>query len=257
MALEKKITKSSVSRGLGLVVLTMALVLNGCASKDFVREETAKVSAQAAAQLAALAAEVKGQQAQNDAKWQAQEHTLRTEQTRTNGRIDDLAKDVTGTVHQLIQTRVALDKTEARVDALTTTAQDALRRATAAGKLAEGKLLYAATLTQAVAGFALNKAELGAEAKAVLKGFADTLKAANKNIYIEIQGHTDTSGNAAVNQRLSEARALAVRDFLYREGGIPLHRMDVFAYGPAQPLVDNKTRAGRQQNRRVVLMVLQ
>lgn len=139
---------------------------------------------------------------------------------------------------------------------LSATANDALTRATAAGKLAEGKLMYASVLNHELSGFKLDQADLGDDAKAALKDFADKLKAENANVYLEIQGHTDTSGKAETNRLLSQRRAEAVRDFLYAEGGIPLHRMAVFAYGGSRPVADNKKRDGRVQNRRVMIVVL-
>jgi|GEM_PF-420755 len=136
------------------------------------------------------------------------------------------------------------------------TAQEALTRANAAGKLAEGKLMYASVLNQDLSGFKLNQAVLGEAAKAALKAFAEKLKSENANVYLEIQGHTDTSGHTETNRLLSLRRAEAVRDFLYTEGGIALHRMAVFAYGGSHPMADNKQRQGREQNRRVLIVVL-
>jgi outer membrane protein OmpA-like peptidoglycan-associated protein len=51
-------------------------------------------------------------------------------------------------------------------------------------------------------------------------------------------------------------RAEAVRMYLNREHGIPLHRINVISYGEAEPIADNGSRDGRAQNRRVVLVVL-
>jgi outer membrane protein OmpA-like peptidoglycan-associated protein len=75
---------------------------------------------------------------------------------------------------------------------------------------------------------------------------------ANPDIKIEIGGHTDNTGSAATNTRLSEARANAVRAYLATKGVAP-ERMVAKGYGPTQPVAPNTTAAGRAQNRRVEL----
>jgi outer membrane protein OmpA-like peptidoglycan-associated protein len=68
---------------------------------------------------------------------------------------------------------------------------------------------------------------------------------------IEIQGHTDNVGNAAYNQKLSQARADAVRKYLITKGKIAADRLTSKGYGANQPLVSNLTEENRQINRRV------
>lgn len=140
--------------------------------------------------------------------------------------------------------------------ATSATAKEALERAIAAGRLAEGKLVYETVLSEALCNFDLEQAKLSEASKQVLKDFADKLRTENKNVFIEIQGHTDNTGPAAHNQQLARERAEAVRTFLHDSGGIPLHRMAVVAYGESRPVADNRTREGRMKNRRVALVVL-
>src|SRR6266852_659206 len=75
---------------------------------------------------------------------------------------------------------------------------------------------------------------------------------ANPDIKIEISGHTDNTGSAATNTRLSQARAAAVRAYLASKGVAP-QRMVAKGYGLSQPVAPNTTAAGRAQNRRVEL----
>jgi outer membrane protein OmpA-like peptidoglycan-associated protein len=75
---------------------------------------------------------------------------------------------------------------------------------------------------------------------------------ANPDIKIEIAGHTDATGSAATNTRLSQARADAVRAYLASKGVAP-QRMVAKGYGPSQPIAPNTTPDGRAQNRRVEL----
>lgn len=66
-----------------------------------------------------------------------------------------------------------------------------------------------------------------------------------------IQGHTDSQGRASTNKRLSEKRAKAVLDYLVSKAGVAASRLSSAGFGEDYPIADNKTRAGRAQNRRV------
>lgn len=149
-----------------------------------------------------------------------------------------------------------LARNEAEAGRLSSTAQEALERARQAGKLAEGKLVFEATLTDEVANFGFEDARLNAAARRQLTELAERLKAENKGAFIEIQGYTDNVGPAQANLRLSRARALAVRDFLHQEARIPLHLLAVAGYGETRPVASNHDKEGRAKNRRVVLVVL-
>jgi len=74
--------------------------------------------------------------------------------------------------------------------------------------------------------------------------------------YIEIEGHTDNVGDKNYNYKLGLARAEAVKRYLYETEQIPLHKMNVISYGEEKPIAPNKTKAGRAQNRRVVIKLL-
>ena len=149
-----------------------------------------------------------------------------------------------------------ITKNEQDTAAASKTAQQALDRAVAAGRLAEGKLLYETVLSDDKVKFGFDKAELSAEAKAALDAFAAQLKAENRNVYVEVQGHTDNVGGELYNEKLGMERAEAVKRYLYEQHNIPLHKMNVISFGETKPVAPNKTRDGRSQNRRVVIKVL-
>ena len=71
---------------------------------------------------------------------------------------------------------------------------------------------------------------------------------------VRIEGHTDASGSAATNTKLSQARADAVRSYLVGKG-VAADRLSAKGYGPAKPIADNKTAEGREANRRVEFMI--
>ncbi len=72
----------------------------------------------------------------------------------------------------------------------------------------------------------------------------------NSNYIIEVQGHTDNVGNPELNKALSDRRAHAVMDYLIQKG-VGAERLSAVGYGQDQPIADNKTKEGRQKNRRV------
>ena len=135
------------------------------------------------------------------------------------------------------------------------TTRDALQRAEAANKLAEGKFLYSMVLSDDSVKFPVDSSQLSPEAQTRLMDFVQKLKADNRNVYLEIQGHTDSTGSKTANMRLGEERAEAVRLFFNRQG-VPLNRMSTISYGDSAPVAPNNTREGREQNRRVVVIVM-
>jgi outer membrane protein OmpA-like peptidoglycan-associated protein len=200
-----------------IVLALCTLAVSGCATKKYVQQETGAV------------------------------HT----------RVDDVETQVESNQTEIRRTGERLGESERQIGEVSKTAQEALTRAQEAGKLAEGKLLYETVLTDDKVRFGFDKAELSDEAQAALAQFAQELKAQyNRDVYVEIQGHTDATGPDQYNLELGLERAEAVRRYLSREHGIPLHRMSVISYGEAEPISDNGSREGRAQNRRVVLVVL-
>jgi peptidoglycan-associated lipoprotein len=171
-------------------------------------------------------------------------------------RVDGVQTQVEDAQTKIKQHEGRISKNESDTAAASKTAQQALDRAVAAGKLAEGKLLYETVLSDDKVKFGFDKAILSDEAKAALDAFATQLKTENKNVYVEIQGHTDNIGGENYNEQLGKQRADTAQNYLAKQG-IPLFRMETISYGESEPVADNKTRDGRAQNRRVVLVVLQ
>jgi len=189
--------------------------------------------------------------------------TLQTNLDATSGKLTASEQAIAASSARIDQAESTLKQQDARLakneaedTQISATAKEALERATAAGKLAEGKLVYEKVLSEERSGFAPYKTELTEAAKDSLKQFADKLTADNKDVYQKIPGYTDNSGRSAKNLKLSRERAETVRAFLH-DAGIPLHRMSVAAYGETKPVADNATKEGRSQNRRVVIVVLQ
>jgi peptidoglycan-associated lipoprotein len=156
---------------------------------------------------------------------------------------------------QVEATQSKVKEHDTRIADLDKSTREALERAQAAGKLAEGKFVFSLVLSDDAVKFPTNKHELSKDAEQKLAEFAERLKSENKNVYLEIQGHTDARGDRLYNYQLGEARAEAVRRYLNKQG-IALNRMSTISYGKDEPVDSNKTKDGRAKNRRVVVVVL-
>ena len=177
-------------------------------------------------------------------------------ETRTEERVEGVETQVEENQTHIEDQGEKLEQHEKRLDEMSDTSREALARAIAAGKLAEGKLLYEAVLTDDEVQFGVSAAHLSEPAKAAVSDLAAALREENANIFLEIQGHTDSTGSGEYNLKLGERRAEAVRAHLNGDYQIPLHRMSVISYGEERPIADNSTAAGRAQNRRVTIVVL-
>lgn len=103
--------------------------------------------------------------------------------------------------------------------------------------------------------FDSGKSALKPGARNTLAKIADQLRATNEAT-ISIEGHTDSVGSEELNQALSEKRAAAVRDYLVSRG-VTAARINITGQGESAPVASNNTAAGRQQNRRVELVIQQ
>ncbi len=97
--------------------------------------------------------------------------------------------------------------------------------------------------------FEVNSANITADSTAVLDQAAEYLES-NGDVEVEIAGHTDSDGDEAANETLSQARAEAVRDYLVNKG-IDTNRMTPVGYGENDPIADNTTAEGKAENRRI------
>jgi len=132
--------------------------------------------------------------------------------------------------------------------------QQALQRdigASGAGIVNTGDRLIV-SLPEAIT-FAVDSATVRADIQDDIFAIANNLQQFPNNT-VQVIGHTDNTGSDAYNQSLSDRRAAAVANILY-SGGVPRARVVAFGVGESQPAASNATAAGRQQNRRVEIII--
>jgi outer membrane protein OmpA-like peptidoglycan-associated protein len=178
-------------------------------------------------------------------------------QAQTSKKLESVEGQVEDLQTKQKATDVHLTQTDAQLAELSQEAKDALKRAQDAGVLAKGKVVFQETFKEDRVKFKINKYDLDKNAETALDDFAGKVKALNEQYYIEIQGHTDDTGGRKLNDELGERRADEVRRYLSRSAQVPLNRMSTISYGDTLPAASNKTKKGRAENRRVVIVVLE
>jgi len=186
-----------------------------------------------------------------------------------NSKVDDLSSDVEQNQERTRQNEQRIGEVDQRAGAAEGAAAAAGRSADAAGTRAgeagakadalereSNRLMFEVVLTSDQANFGFDAVELPDAAKAEIDELVVQLAADPQGQYIEIEGHTDSAGSHEVNQRVGLRRAEAAKRYLHEHHQVPLHKINVISYGEEKPAVPNTTRAGRAQNRRVVIRVL-
>jgi outer membrane protein OmpA-like peptidoglycan-associated protein len=201
---------------------------------------------------------------------------VRTSVGEVNDKVDSVGKSLEATQERTRQNEARITEVDQKTgqagqaaQAAQTAANQAANAATqangaasAAGAKADAvdkaskKLVYEVVLSEDEGNFTFGKTRLPDEAKAKLDQMITQIKADPKGAYFEIEGHTDNVGDAKVNERIGLERAESVKRYLYEQHQIPLHKMNVITYGKDKPVAPNKTKAGRAQNRRVIVRVL-
>lgn len=194
---------------------------------------------------------------------------VNTRVTEVNDKVTNLSKSVEETQERVRQNEKRIGEVDQKTDAVgqkadaagraatdAKTAADAAAAKAAAVEAANRKLVYEVVLSEDKARFDRGKAMLTDAAKAELDDLVNTLQSDPRNVYLEIEGHTDSTGSSEYNHQLGIERAESVKRYLYESHSIPLHKMNVISYGETKPMAPNDNRDGRAQNRRVVVRVV-
>jgi len=227
-----------MKQGAGAVVVAAVMLVAGsaCATKGFVRESVGEVNDRV---------ETLGQSLEATQQ-QTKENAARIVQ------VDQKAEQA-GAAAQTAQSSATAARGAA--DAAKGTADVATAKATAV-EASVKRLIFQVVISDDQGNFQLGKADLPVDVRTKLDELASKLKSNPAGNYIEIEGHTDSTGSTETNEQLGLARAENVKRYLYETYQIPLHKINVISYGESKPAAPNTTRDGRAQNRRVVIKVL-
>jgi len=213
---------------------------SACATKGYVKNQVGQVSSKVDTLSTSLE--------------ETQERTKRNE-----AKIAEVEQSAQTGIQGANQAAQSADGKAVAADAKATEANSAARmaaeRADAVDKAAK-RVVYEVVLSEDSGNFKFGQAKLDDDSKAKIDELVAKILADPKGAYFEIEGHTDNVGSTETNQRLGLQRAEAVKQYLYDQHKIPLHRMNVLSYGEAKPVEKNNTSKGRAMNRRVVLRVL-
>jgi OOP family OmpA-OmpF porin len=218
---------------LKIAVLAAAIAtLSGCATKTYVRTQTAPLIDQTN--------ELNDKTAANNRAIHDTDERAQAGITKAQGAADSATQNANGAQ-------------KAAGDA-ETAANDAVHRADSLASVVAGLDNYQAIGNLSVT-FGFDKAVLTADDKAQLDTFAGTIASA-KSFIVEVTGGTDSTGDADYNYQLSQRRADAVVQYLAAKYAIPAHRFYLIGIGKDKEVADNKTREGRAKNRRVDIRLL-
>jgi outer membrane protein OmpA-like peptidoglycan-associated protein len=194
---------------------------------------------------------------------------VRGQVDEVNGKVETLGQSLEATQQQTKDNAGRITQVDQKADqagAAAQTAQNSAVQARSAADMAASKanavdaaskrLIFQVVINDAQGNFKLGKADLPDDVRVKLDELANKLKADPAGNYIEIEGHTDSTGSKTANEKLGLARAENVKRYLYETYQIPLHKINVISYGKDKPVAPNTTKDGRAQNRRVVIKVL-
>ena len=235
--------------------LVGALLVTGCATKKFVQEEIGKSQEKVGSDVGRVDRLVSEEKARIDGLQKGLEETrIATDEAARK------AAEATAVVGQAAskadEANAKAVEAAGRADAAAATARDALAKATETDqrltKLWATRDKRTLADTQVVL-FAFDKWVLDDAAQTTLLALVKQLQD-QPHLSVELEGYTDSTGASPYNIQLSQRRAEAVRRFLV-EQGIELPRIHNIGLGDIRPVADNKTRQGRDQNRRVAIRV--
>jgi outer membrane protein OmpA-like peptidoglycan-associated protein len=198
---------------------------------------------------------------------------VRTEVEAVGTRVETLSQSLEATQEATRENGTRITAVDAKADQVGIWAKEAQTSATNANtavvavetKLASKidavdasnkRLVYEVVISEDQGQFKFGSTALPEAVQQRIDQMITDLKANPRGNYVEIEGHTDSSGDKLVNQRIGEQRAEAVKRYLYETHQVPLHKMNVISWGEDKPVGPNNTRDGRAQNRRVVIRVL-
>jgi OmpA-OmpF porin, OOP family len=239
------VSSTRKSTVVGVVVLAGILMLSGCASRKYVRQQT-------------QALEPAIQEAANGVKENAERIDAvdrRAQQGVTAaGAADQKATAAQKTADGATQAAQAADRKADTANQGVQTANNRINTLETTVKNININDTYTESSKESVT-FRVGSSTLNNEAKSALDKVAADVNGLRTGYMVELQGYTDNTGSEQFNVGLSQRRAEGVQRYLVSKG-VPLYRLSIVGLGEESPVADNKNSKGRAQNRRVEVRVL-
>jgi outer membrane protein OmpA-like peptidoglycan-associated protein len=205
------------------------------------QNQAAQQQAQQAQQEADLQRQ-QAEQAQQQAQQEAQQRTAAEQQAQQTAQQVDEAR------RQAQEAQQRAEQAESQQQQLRSQLRDQLNQILETRDTARGLIVSMPDVL-----FDLNSAALKATARERLAKVSGIL-IGHPDIRVEVDGYTDSTGDPSFNEQLSEQRAASVQTYLAQQG-VPAGSISIHGFGQANPVASNDTASGRQQNRRVELVV--
>jgi outer membrane protein OmpA-like peptidoglycan-associated protein len=223
-----------------LVVCASILVVSGCATKKFVRNQVKTSSDTLTARIETNEGQIKEAKDDADKKVSGVETKVSALDTKTSEQFNSVKGDVQNVDQKASQANTAAERAANNVSALDTKFQNRNQFNTTDEKSIQ---------------FKFNSATVDPQYTEMLDEVANALMQ-NPDAIVVLEGRTDSMGSKDYNVKLGERRIDAVRRYLAVEKGVPVYRIHDISFGAEKPIAENKSRDGREKNRVVTMTIL-
>jgi outer membrane protein OmpA-like peptidoglycan-associated protein len=223
-----------------LVVCASILVVSGCATKKFVRNQVKTSSDTLTARIETNEGQIKEAKDDADKKVSGVETKVSALDTKTSEQFNSVKGDVQNVDQKASQANTAAERAANNVSALDTKFQNRNQFNTTDEKSIQ---------------FKFNSAIVDPQYTEMLDEVANALMQ-NPDAIVVLEGRTDSMGSKDYNVKLGERRIDAVRRYLAVEKGVPVYRIHDISFGAEKPIAENKSRDGREKNRVVTMTIL-
>ena len=222
------------------LVCAAILVVSGCATKNYVRNQVKTSSDTLTARIETNEGQIKENKDDADKKVSGVETKVADLDSKTSGQFNSVRTDLQTTDQKAAQANTAAERAASDVSTLDQKFQN--------------RNQFNSTDEKSVL-FKFNSATLDPMYTDVLDEIANTLMQ-NPNAIVVLEGRTDSVGDKNYNVKLGERRIEAVRRYLAVEKGVPVYRIHDISFGAEKPIAENNTRDGREKNRAVTMTIL-
>jgi len=223
-----------------LLVCATILIVTGCATKKYVRNQVKTSSDTLTARIETNEGQIKEVQDEADKKVAGVDTKVSELDTRTSEQITSVKTDVQNVDQKASQANTKAERAATDISSLDNKFQNRNQFDTADQKSVQ---------------FKFNSSTLDPQYTQMLDEIANSLMQ-NPDAIVVLEGRTDSTGSKDYNVKLGERRIEAVRRYLAVEKGVPVYRIHDISFGAEKPIAENNTRDGREKNRVVTMTIL-